>query len=129
ENATVALLRAMGPKALQLPDDRLAQLWRALGIPPVPAAGEYFVSPEKFIAENDLGEEGRDDSLMQKLDDFRGRPWGPADSPGLAKWITSQDAAIERIAAASRLPRSYLPLVADPGAPVVQALQNLSGLN
>lgn len=108
-NAAVGLIRVLGPGAFRIEGAKRAKFFAALGIDPPPADGIYHVVPDQYVEQNAQGDEAQKaNDALQHLHD---KPWTAAEQPLLAKWVTSQDAAITRIADSVALPKFYLPLV------------------
>lgn len=129
-NAAVPLLQAGGidlAPYLRGPDERLpGQLWRLfdkLGMAPLPADGEYFVSFEDYLLANppeelamarlaDLFEQGRRRLLGATRD-----TWSHTeDYPSVAAWLDANERPLALLLEAARRPRYYFPLLspADP---------------
>jgi hypothetical protein len=130
-NAAVALLRAMGPKAFRIDaadDERFRHMWPMLGIGPLPLEGAYYVPPELFVPPAGLAEQAGD--VGEQIDAIHLKHSKLADHPVLAEWARTQDAAITRIAEATRLPRLYLPYVShsDPATLLSAVGRGASGL-
>jgi hypothetical protein len=109
-NATVAILRVFGPKAFRYEPLRMKRLWSELRIDPLPDEGDYFVTPDGFAAQN-AGPNDDLEAVKEKQGEFFTRACTDEDAPLLAKWLKSQNAHIDQIAAAARLPKMYTPLL------------------
>ena len=82
-NAVVLLLKCLGPK----PDgkDLHADFYKALGIEPPPAKGDYLVDSDKHFAEELKAE---DQPAFHDLETrLKQRPWKPEDSLKHAEWL------------------------------------------
>lgn len=109
-NAAAALWRVAGPDPV--PEEIRERYFRRLGIAVPSGSGDPFRDPWEI----DPSEAGADASasgldLDEELDIAQARPWSPDEFPRLAREIARADAALDRAAAASRLPGWYLPRI------------------
>ena len=128
-NAAVPLLQAGGTDLapyLRGPDERLAELlprlFDKLGMAPLPADGEYFVSFEDYLLANPP--EGLAASLvaavvLQAATRLLGATrdtWRHTDYPSVAAWLDANERPLAILLEAARRPRYYFPLLspADP---------------
>jgi len=107
DNAVIPLLQALGRQALatnQPPD----AVTTALGMPPLPEAGEYFVAYGDFmrIQARPATREAVELELPQ------GFTYPAEVTPDVARWAKANDAALTKIVEATRRPRFYIPLFA-----------------
>jgi type II secretory pathway pseudopilin PulG len=128
-NATVVLLRALGPR--ELPADNADEYYRRLGMEPLPSKGDYYVDwitfSQQFSAKDwpavPRGDSRNAKEYFESLDDEgRRRPWTKADYPLLARWLAANDKHIDQLVAASRRPRMYTPLLSEADATLVMTL-------
>jgi hypothetical protein len=109
-NFVVALWQQLGPKSLN--DDDEAQIFKMLGIKPVPAEGEYFMSFDEYLNSEAGGGFKQIKKAQDGFHDAMQSPWNKKDQPLLAQWLTKYDAHINRLAKATERPKYYMPLIA-----------------
>ncbi len=106
-NAAVPLLQVLGRQALSTfqPPDGVTD---ALGMPPLPEQGDYFVAYADFARSRSLP------ATKEAVDWSLPEPFTyPSDiSPEIAKWVERNDAALTRIVEATRRPRFFVPVFA-----------------
>lgn len=117
-NAVVPILRAFGPR--DIPKGLRAEVFRRLGMRPLPAEGKYYAIP-------DFGRGPRGKSAKKRwLSQFErasGRPWKNKECPLIAKWLQSQSEVMKLIEKAARRPAIYLPIAtSEPTRLVVNGL-------
>jgi len=112
-NAGVLLARAIGVSELTPPERE--QFYKLLGIEPLATQGEYITDFAQFVKEK----LGRPATKKEEADFDRAthEPWSRRDFTLVALWLEANEKPLDLVAAATRLPRCYLPLVepADPG--------------
>ena len=129
-NAAVPLLQAGGIDLVPYllgPDERLpGQLWRLfdkLGMAPLPADGEYFVSFEDYLLANPPEELAASQQPAGVFVQPRTRllrttrdTWRDRDYPSVAAWLDANERPLALLLEAARRPRYYFPLLslADP---------------
>jgi len=112
-NAAIPLLRVLGPNAL---DEKMRdRTLKALGLDALPADGDYFLSKDEYV------EKAYPDDDQQQLDalermgastDKAGRgPISPQDHREVAEWVRWNAGALQRVTAAAKLPRHFVPWV------------------
>ncbi len=121
-NAVVPVFRAMGPGVV---DEKFRdQYCKMLGIAPPPERGEYFVAvdvyaktlkPAKPADRPDV--EIRGQSVLAAK-----RPWRAGEFPLVAGWLAAQEQPLDRVVAASKRPRWFVPLVSGEDGTVLDAL-------
>jgi hypothetical protein len=104
-NAAVPLLQVLGRQALSTfqPENGVTD---ALGMPPLPEKGDYFIAHADFTraATQPASHEPIDLTLPQPFT-------YPAEvTPEVAKWVTANDAALDKIALATKRPRFFIPI-------------------
>ena len=126
-NAVVLLWRAMGPPHIsevqdyyellgisvpEKPEELIRRYFRLLGIPPLPAEGDYFVRFDDFLARRGI------ESSPETYDEFDRagkRAWSRRECPLVAEWLEANEKPLALIMESSRRPRHYCPLVAEEG--------------
>jgi hypothetical protein len=130
-NAIVLLLKTFGPGLEQIPEGRLAEYAKKLGIGRLPAAGDYFVhwiTYARKIVPKILLPVPPDihltaEAYFESLDAFAGRkPWTAQEFPPLAIWLDVNNQHIDRFVEASKRPRMYTPLLTGDMAPTLIAV-------
>ena len=106
-NAVVLLLKCLGPKPEG--DDLKPDFYKALGIEPPPAKGEYFVDSDKHFREGPkrLLPKGHSD-LEDRL---RKWPWKAADAPKFAEWLKVNEKPLAVAVEASLRKEYFHPLI------------------
>ena len=110
-NAMVGYVRAFGPPPF--PESFLRKYFAALGIEPLPEEGHYVLGSYNYIQSLELSGEELEEVRAQfdaVVNDTQ-PCWLPEAYPHVAVWIHENDAALEEIVTASRLPHCYGPLV------------------
>ncbi len=110
-NAAIPLLKALGPGMIG--QDVRAETFRRLGMPPLAKKGAYFVSWRSWVAGN--ADESADEQMTKALE----APWAGKDLPAVAGWLSENAAALDKVAAAAKRPRYYVPLVSTSDPPAV----------
>lgn len=118
-NAAVLILRATGPNEIE--DELRREYFSRLRISPLSASGDYFVDwaeysrsiPKDQWPQPPMGSDLDAESFLLGLyEPATERPWDPEKLPLVAKWLKTNEAPLELVVAASKLPRFYAPLVA-----------------
>ncbi len=124
DNAAVLLAQALGPPECDA--DYCREYYRLLGIEPLPAEGEYYVSGDSFVedleAEAAAGSEeaeisswaetpGARERFWRDHEEASTRPWTAREFPDLARWIEMNDSSVDLVIEASRRPKCYLPII------------------
>ena len=118
-NAAVWLLRAVGPKVLETqPPEKFYAL---LGMEPLPAAGNYFVTMEETAERHtsDDGKNGRSDdwelldTIYSQWDLAISGPWRPEQCPLIDEWLEANQEPLNNMIRASQQDQYYFPLVFD----------------
>ena len=111
-NAAVLLLSVLGPGCLR--ESIRPQTCRVLGLSPT-GSGEYqplrdFV---KSVFTDDQSSERYKavDKLRDRRSEATKGPWTAKDHPVIARWLKRNDTALDKLAAASRRSRYYIPLI------------------
>lgn len=107
-NAAVLFRQAMGPDSI--PEGQREKYFQLLGIPPLQAEGNYFVSFDEFINRDGLSAPEQESAQMA-LGQALSRPWSNQEFPLLARWLKANEAPLELLVNASKRPRFYNPLV------------------
>jgi hypothetical protein len=111
-NATVVIVRAVGPKpdGFALPLD----FFRWLGMPIPPAQGTYFVGLFEYFRTRLLtdppGPFATANDFQEAVQRCARRPWRPADEPEVADWLTGNEAPLAVTIEASRRPAYFHPM-------------------
>lgn len=110
-NAAVLFCRAMGPKDIE--KSTSGEFYKLLGIEPLAAEGDYFVSFDDVIEAQhpEIGiveQETLSDEFWQAAE----RPWSKKDHPLLAEWLAINKKPLRLVVEGSRRPQCYWPLVA-----------------
>ena len=113
-NAAVLLIEVMGAKLI--PKEIRAQFYQHLGIPlPEKTQGDlqsYADFLDEYLKTTGAAAKKRERTrLLEKSFETQGRPWTRKEYPLVGRWLDSNKAAINRIVAASRRPRLYVPIV------------------
>ena len=111
-NAQVLLLQAMGPAPCG-GDGLSAKYFAALGIPPLPKQGEYFLQVGQVRGEKEWRDVQWRTRVMQERDHSADVPWKRADHPDLAAWLDSNEKPLALVLEAARRPEHFNPLVTD----------------
>jgi hypothetical protein len=107
-NAAVPLLQVFGRQAIASNQPRDG-VTTALGMPPLPDKGDYFVGYAEFMR---IHKPAQATSEPIEWDLPREFTYGPDTTPEIADWARANDAALTRIVDATRRPRFFIPLVA-----------------
>ncbi|MFP4107117.1 MAG: hypothetical protein ACLFVU_13675 [Phycisphaerae bacterium] len=109
DNAAVEMVRAIGPTAIPL-EARAATLKRLELGGMSQVSGEYFVTFYEYCREEGLTrpEQNR---LRKQYDAAQNSPWTADQQPDAAKFIRSNEPAMQRLIDASHRRRYHLPLV------------------
>ena len=109
-NAVVLFCRAMGPKAIHKATSET--FFELLGIEPLAAEGEYFVTFDRYLDEQrpeiDVEEQ---ETLEEEFVQAAKRPWSKKDLPLLAQWLTANQNPLQLVVEGTRRPRCYWPIV------------------
>ena len=116
-NAAVMLFRAIGPRMWAERYGR-AKVLKLLGMPPLPAEGEYFVPLDEYVeglAEKDRPD-AKDDRTPEDIAEEQvyvamERPWSANDYPVIAAWLKANAKPLALVVSASRCSHCYIPLV------------------
>jgi len=110
ENAYVPLINLLGPApegGQPLPN----VFFQALGIPPLPVEGDYFLPIFRYLTQvENVGQQvavRADDQLVQAI--FY--PWQADDYPLVALWLRHYEARLDRLKQEMQRPRYFRPLV------------------
>lgn len=121
-NAAVPIWRALGPGPM--PEGNRAELFRRIGIAPLPVEGEYFVDLHEFVRRQSTGSGPAPNSLRikekeYKLEDLLSytaqTPWQAADYPLIDEWLKVNAAPLELVSEGTRRPRAYIPYTVEAG--------------
>ncbi len=113
-NAAALLMQVMGAK--EIPKEIRPGFYQHLGIP-VPENPQGDLQPYGDFLDEYLRTTGgtakktERRKLMEKSFQTYGRPWTRKEYPLVARWLDANEQAIDRIVAASRRPRLYVPIV------------------
>ncbi len=113
-NAAALLMQVMGAK--EIPKEIRPGFYQHLGIP-VPENPQGDLQPYGDFLDEYLRTTGgtakktERRKLMEKSFQTYGRPWTRKEYPLVARWLDANEQAIDRIVAASRRPRMYVPIV------------------
>ncbi len=110
-NAAVLLLQALGPEII--PPAVLDESLRRLGLDGVPE-GKRFQTLEAFLTARGGGRDAQAlaDLAAKQSDRAILGPWKPTDLPDLHAWLQANQEPLDALAAGSKRPRYYLPLLA-----------------
>jgi hypothetical protein len=117
-NAAVLLVRAYGASELRPPER--VPFYKLLGIEPLPERGQYLTDFSEFVKRK-LGraptkkEMGEFDRSMQE-------PWSRGDFALVVEWLKDNEEPLALVAAGTRRPYCYLPLVGPAGAGLLEIL-------
>jgi hypothetical protein len=123
-NAAVALLRIVGPASIPL--GHRPRFFGMLGIPSLPADGDYFQSWEEFVertpvTERPMAPHGSevhpDDYVLDLINQLGRRPWRHGDHPLAAVWLEENGKYLDEAVSSCQQPRFYAPMV-DTGKPL-----------
>ncbi|MCH8829821.1 MAG: hypothetical protein IID45_09615, partial [Planctomycetes bacterium] len=108
-NAAVLLLQASGPN--EIPEELRAELFKRLGMKPLPERGDYFVSHFEF--EKRLRKQGvkLPDENNAITSQWSGLPWKRNDHPLLAQWLDVNRTPTRLAVEASRRTKLSIPLI------------------
>ncbi len=120
-NAAVLFWQAMGPG--EIPRELRNELFKLLGVSPLPDKGDYFVSLDVFAkrlrdAKRPAGavadkaaDDAEDEKLWEQCDLAGTRPWSKQEFSVLADWLAANEKALALLVEASRRPRRFDPWV------------------
>jgi hypothetical protein len=131
-NAGTLLVRAFGASELK-PADR-ARFYKLLGIDPLPERGQFLTDFGEFVKRK-LGRAPTKKEFGE-FDRSMGEPWSRGDFEVVAQWLKDNQQPLALVAAATRRPHCYLPLVEPAGSglqgipfwPTVQASRSAARL-
>ncbi len=111
-NVVIPLLEVIGPE--EVDKAQREEFFKRLGMPPLPAAGNYFQSwyryAEKVPADQrpavPAGDPRDSEDYILDLDDVaRSRPWTAKEFPHLARWLESENDRLAKLVAGSKRSR------------------------
>jgi hypothetical protein len=138
-NAVVPFFRAMGPGMLKQEfrnqagafpgvtvgpgmdhEEYLREYCKALGIPPLPEKGEYFVAIVEYaetLKPTKPGNRPDDENWneIKQLFSAMKRPWRAEEFPLIAKWLAANQRPLDLLVEASTRPRWFRPLISEGG--------------
>jgi len=114
-NANVLLCQALGPRphGQRVP----AEFYQALGIPPPPERGEYFIGLDPYVQE--LRKKNPNTASFAIYDQFDAaiqRAWTADKYPVIAAWLKANEKPLALAVKASARPHYYSPYVAPVGS-------------
>jgi len=115
-NAVVLLLQAVGPRlhgAETKPGDQLAD---ELGVPRLPASGDYLLSQEQYLNSILSGldfqeRQRREKRFGEELDAATSNPWTAEQYPELQEWIARNEKPIAIVHEAVLRPKYFHPII------------------
>jgi hypothetical protein len=118
-NAAVGLLEALGPNVNGIEPAFHLAMCEALGIQPLPVAGDYLIDEgkffEKWVAENTELPENEQRERVTELFDERSaaseKPWTADDYPEVDALMRANQIPLDKIVEAVKRPHYYRPLV------------------
>ncbi|MCH8828760.1 MAG: hypothetical protein IID45_04205, partial [Planctomycetes bacterium] len=119
-NAAVLLLRAYGPK--EIPKKWRAELFKKLGMEPLPEKGDYFIDLYDF--EEGLRKRGVRFPELQSFDSNKA-PWRRTEFPRVADWLSQNQVPIALSVEAGKKTRWFIPMANDDGMPTSLAEMSL----
>ncbi len=113
-NAMVLLQRAVGPRPDNMEIEFSEQTSEAMGVPPLPVAGNYLIPRAKFMESIFSGLDWeevkrRRDRLSEELDAAYEAPWTADRYPNLREWIARNEEPLELVHEAVQRPDYYRP--------------------
>ncbi|MDZ4819230.1 MAG: hypothetical protein SGJ20_09685 [Planctomycetota bacterium] len=126
-NAASELLKVVGPS--QIAPDESEQFFKSLGIPQLPAEGDYFLRWEDWRAyllsqRHDIANLSEDqkkallEPLMGEIGQLNASfeqatlgPWKSAENPIINEWLEANDIPLQAVAKAVEIPRFFLPVI------------------
>ncbi|MHC4399356.1 MAG: hypothetical protein ACYTG0_06735 [Planctomycetota bacterium] len=122
-NGAVLFWKAFGPKAIE--DDfsdfqQRADFLLLLGIPHLPAEGDYYVELASYL--DTLDAESDAVRGRYEYDQAMDRPWTEAEFPILAGWFEANEKPIELIVEGTKRPRFHTPYLGSGDPPVLIAV-------
>ena len=121
-NAAVLLVQAFGLDPI--PGEIRERFFQRLGVPWIPMEGHGLERFEAYFEREALkaapkGEEPADPSEAagKQYEQIMERPWSKEEFPVAARWLAENGPQIDLVVAASKRPRCYVPLVAEPDRP------------
>jgi membrane protease YdiL (CAAX protease family) len=127
-NSAVLFWKAVGPREIQ-PDYR-EKYFEMLGIPALPAEGEYYVNLAQYLARqvgdvnhgNAESQSSSPPSPYDLLEPALKRPWSKQEFPMLADWLAINEKPLALLVEASKRPRRYDQLVCGKNVPLIAIL-------
>jgi hypothetical protein len=125
-NAAVLMLRATGPK--EMPQELRSEYFSRMGMAPLSENGDYLIPWPDYVRaipqderpqpppDSDLDAESY---LLEVYEPAIQRPWNREAFPLGAKWLDANQAPLELVVAASKLPRFYAPRIASGDPPML----------
>lgn len=107
-NAVVLLWQAFGPE--NIPGELRAEYFALLGCEEPPAEGDYYTLDLNLSPKDGEADEG------ELLTELIRQPWRREQHPEVHEWLEKNEAAMEHLAAASRRPDFFAPIVSKDGA-------------
>jgi hypothetical protein len=114
-NACSAWLSALGPRAFEnMPEeypDKLATLYRLIGMQPLPKEGKYFIEHYPVLLTLPWVKDPNDMALFDRFQASSSSPWSGKEAPDLAAWIERNQVPLDQMVIASRRTGWYRPFV------------------
>jgi hypothetical protein len=117
-NAVVVISRALGPEPI--PVKKRAGFYQLLGIATLPQTGHYYITFGKYVQEHGENKKGSSDGVTadnanemvyKQFDTAQKRPWNAKEFPLLADLLSRNEKPLELISQAVLRPKFYSPLV------------------
>jgi len=102
-NSLVAILKIIGPS--EVSEQLRPQLYRKLGIEPLPAAGAYLTGSATF------GKKEEQEAFYKQQERAMDGPWSDDEAPLIAKWIAANEQALAALPAAVARTKYYMPIL------------------
>ncbi len=118
-NAAVVICSVIGPNGGELRDNEAyrTQLYKRLGIEPLPDKGDYYISLGDLAKEAaaKAGREGDAGAIAQGYYDEQTKAmeqsWSKTDFPNIARWIAVNEKPLAKFSEGMQRERCFLPLI------------------